>query len=98
MKSPAPTEQHSCDLMPKSSSPKVQKIIATHFPPDHLISRDEIQMAFNKIQYDRSLTDSQRQLYQDHIDHIEVHGFLVYQEGAEKWLGDAIERKEEGNG
>jgi hypothetical protein len=57
---------------------------AITLPPDHLQSRDEIQMCFNKITLDRTLTDQDRRRIQDHMEHVERFGLLVYPENGEE--------------
>lgn len=102
MNSPAPTEKPSTNLTGKSNQAEIPRIIRAHFPPDHLISRDEIQACHNKINYDRSLTDVEKHRLQGHADHVEQYGLMMDrevpkgEEHAWEWVRPYL-RKEDGD-
>lgn len=77
MKTQPPTDTHTAGSTPSSGSPEPQAIIRAHFPPDHMMSRDQVTQSHNAIQYDRSLTDVQKHRLQGHIEHVEQYGLMV---------------------
>lgn len=103
MNSPAPIEEHSDILRPKSASPEIPRIIRVHFPADHLISQDRLQKCQNKIQYDRSLTEFEKHRLQGHADHVEQYGLMMDQEVPEgeehawEWVRPYLRKEENGD-
>lgn len=79
----------------------IPPIIRAHFPPEHLISRDEIQKCHNKLDYDRTLLDTEKHRIKGHLEHVEQYGLMMDVEVDEKeapaweWVRPFL-RKEEG--
>lgn len=86
---------------PANSATAIPRIIRAHFPPEHLISRDEIQKCHNKIQFDRSLLDTEKHRLQGHLEHVQQYGLMMDQAVPEEeataweWVRPYL-RKEEG--
>jgi hypothetical protein len=77
MNSPLPTDTRFSESTTKSKSPDPLRIIRAHFPPDHLMSQDEIAKCHNYINYNRKLTDVDRHRIQGHMEHVERFGLMM---------------------
>lgn len=74
MSSPPPIAAPSDTSKPKSPSPGIPRIIRAHFPPDHLMSRDEVIKCHNTILYDRDMPAHTKELISEHMNKVEREG------------------------
>jgi hypothetical protein len=70
-----PIQAHSSISSQKPSD--IPRIIHAHFPPDHLISRDEVMKCHNSLQLDRSLLPHTKEMIQEHMEKVERDGLKM---------------------